>query len=320
MSPPIRVLIAEDQSVVRAGFQALLDAQSDVDVVGTVATGRAAVAQTRALRPDLVLMDIRMPEMDGLEATRQILGGAPPADARVLILTTFELDEYVFGALRAGASGFLLKGGDPADLLSAIRVVAAGESLLTPSVTRRLIEAYVAQPAEAEPQTPPGLDELTAREHEVLALVAAGLSNGRSPPSSRSARSPPRPTCRASSASSARATVCSSSSSRTRAASRRCCRRADARARRANRSGTAPVRTGGRGFESRPLYEKGAYPRAGASSGRWRSSRRRAPRTTPGCPGARCRWRTRPAAPTAAPRGSGAPGTRTATGLRPRGG
>ena len=177
MSPPIRVLIAEDQSVVRAGFQALLDAQSDVDVVGTVATGRAAVAQTRALRPDLVLMDIRMPEMDGLEATRQILGGAPPADARVLILTTFELDEYVFGALRAGASGFLLKGGDPADLLSAIRVVAAGESLLTPSVTRRLIEAYVAQPAEAEPQTPPGLDELTAREHEVLALVAAGLSN-----------------------------------------------------------------------------------------------------------------------------------------------
>jgi DNA-binding NarL/FixJ family response regulator len=178
MSPSIRVLIAEDQAIVRAGFHALLDAQPDIAVVGTAATGRAALDQALELRPDLVLMDIRMPEMDGLEATRRIVDGAGLPGTRVLILTTFEFDEYVFGALRAGASGFLLKGGEPAELLSAIRIVAAGESLLTPSVTRRLIEAYVSQPSPAAPPAPPpGLDELTGREREVLSLVAAGLSN-----------------------------------------------------------------------------------------------------------------------------------------------
>jgi len=178
MSPPISVLLAEDQAIVRAGFHALIDAQPDVTVVGTAATGRDAVDQAVELRPDLVLMDIVMPEMDGLEATRRIVADPRLPTTRVLVLTTFELDEYVFGALRAGASGFLLKGGEPAELLNAIRVVAAGESLLTPSVTRRLIEAYVSQPSPAEaPASPPGLDELTAREHEVLALIAEGLSN-----------------------------------------------------------------------------------------------------------------------------------------------
>jgi DNA-binding NarL/FixJ family response regulator len=177
MTAPIRVLLAEDQPIVRAGFHALLDAQPDITVVGEVATGRAAVDHALRLRPDLVVMDIRMPELDGLEATRQILDHPRVPDTRVLILTTFELDEYVFGALRAGASGFLLKGGEPAELLNAIRVVAAGDSLLTPSVTRRLIEAYVAQPSPAAAPAPPGLDELTPREHEVLALIAEGLSN-----------------------------------------------------------------------------------------------------------------------------------------------
>jgi DNA-binding NarL/FixJ family response regulator len=178
MTAPTRVLLAEDQAIVRAGFQALLDAQPDITVVGAAATGRAAVEQALSLRPDLVLMDIRMPDMDGLEATRLIIGDARLPETRVLILTTFELDEYVFGALRAGASGFLLKGGDLTELLNAIRVVAAGESLLTPSVTRRLIEAYVSQPSPADRPAPPaGLDDLTAREREVLALIAEGLSN-----------------------------------------------------------------------------------------------------------------------------------------------
>ena len=172
---PIRVLVAEDQPIVRAGFRALLEAEPDLEVAGEAASGAAAVAAARALRPDLVLMDLRMPEMDGLEATRQITADPSLAGTRVLVLTTFELDEYVFGALRAGASGFLLKGGEPADLLAAIRVVAGGESLLAPSVTRRLIEAYTARPARATPPT--ALAELTPREREVLALVAAGLSN-----------------------------------------------------------------------------------------------------------------------------------------------
>jgi DNA-binding NarL/FixJ family response regulator len=178
MTPPTRVLLAEDQAIVRAGFHALLDAQPDITVVGAAANGRTAVEKALELRPDLVLMDIRMPDMDGLEATRLIVGDPRLPETRVLILTTFELDEYVFGALRAGASGFLLKGGEPTELLNAIRVVAAGESLLTPSVTRRLIEAYTSQPSPADqPEAPPGLDELTAREREVLALIAAGLSN-----------------------------------------------------------------------------------------------------------------------------------------------
>jgi DNA-binding NarL/FixJ family response regulator len=178
VTAPIRVLLAEDQPIVRAGFRALLQAQPDIDVVGEASTGTEAVAAARELRPDLVLMDVRMPEMDGLEATRMITAAPELASTRVLVLTTFELDEYVFGALRAGASGFLLKGGEPADLLAAVRVVAAGESLLAPSVTRRLIDAYISGPDHAPGQAmPAGLDELTAREREVLLLVSDGLSN-----------------------------------------------------------------------------------------------------------------------------------------------
>jgi DNA-binding NarL/FixJ family response regulator len=174
----IRILLAEDQAIVRAGFRALLKAEDDIEIAGEAASGTEAVASARRLRPDLVLMDIRMPEMDGLEATRRITGDAALPGTRVLVLTTFELDEYVFGALRAGASGFLLKGGEPTDLLNAIRIVAAGESLLAPSVTRRLIEAYTSAPEPGTAAVPEGLDELTARELEVLTLVAGGLSNG----------------------------------------------------------------------------------------------------------------------------------------------
>jgi DNA-binding NarL/FixJ family response regulator len=171
----IRVVVAEDQSIVRAGFRALIDAEPDMAVVAEAADGREAIAQTSRARPDVVLMDIRMPELDGLDATETITSDPKLAETRVLVLTTFELDEYVFGALRAGASGFLLKGGEPSELLHAIRVVAAGDSLLAPSVTRRLISAFAARPARATP--PPGIDELTPREHEVLSLVAAGYSN-----------------------------------------------------------------------------------------------------------------------------------------------
>jgi DNA-binding NarL/FixJ family response regulator len=173
----IRVVLAEDQAMVRAGFRALLDAESDIDVAGEATTGEEALEQVRALRPDVVVMDIRMPGIDGLDATRRISEDAALTNTRVLVLTTFELDEYVFGALRAGASGFLLKGGEPADLLLAIRVVATGESLLAPSVTRRLIEAYISRPGGAPQPAIEGLDELTAREHEVLKLVASGLTN-----------------------------------------------------------------------------------------------------------------------------------------------
>jgi len=177
VSDPIRVLLAEDQAIVRAGFRALLDAEPDLEVAGEAADGRATIALARELCPDLVLMDIRMPELDGLEATRQITADPTLNDTRVLVLTTFELDEYVFGALRAGASGFLLKGGEPGDLLSAIRLVAAGESLLAPSVTRRLIEAYISQPEQGTTAGPDGLDDLSPRELEVLALVARGSNN-----------------------------------------------------------------------------------------------------------------------------------------------
>jgi DNA-binding NarL/FixJ family response regulator len=173
----IRVLLAEDQAIVRAGFRALLDAEPDLEVAGEAADGREAVNLTRQLNPDLVVMDIRMPELDGLEATEQITSDPALSSTRILVLTTFELDEYVFGALRAGASGFLLKGGEPTDLLSAIRLVAAGEALLAPSVTKRLIEAYIAQPGPATPTPANGLDGLTPRELEILQQVAQGHTN-----------------------------------------------------------------------------------------------------------------------------------------------
>jgi len=171
----IRVVLADDQALVRAGFQALLDAQDDIAVVGEAADGDDAVAVTRRERPDVVLMDIRMPGADGLAATRAI-GDDPALDAvKVVILTTFELDEYVFEALRGGASGFLVKDTEPEDLLRAVRAVAAGDALLSPSVTRRLIEAFAAAPHDARVAVE--LDLLTNREREVMALVATGLSN-----------------------------------------------------------------------------------------------------------------------------------------------
>jgi DNA-binding NarL/FixJ family response regulator len=172
-----RVVLAEDQPMVRAGFRALLDSRGDIEVVGEAATGAEALEQVRALRPDVVVMDIRMPEMDGLEATRRITEDRALTDTRILVLTTFELDEYVFGALDAGASGFLLKGGEPADLVRAIQIVADGESLLAPSVTRRLIDTYVARPHRRTTTVPDGLSELTTREREVLELIATGLTN-----------------------------------------------------------------------------------------------------------------------------------------------
>ena len=174
---PTRVVLAEDQPMVRAGFRSLLDSRTDVDVVGEAATGAEALEQVRAHHPDVVVMDIRMPEMDGLEATRRITTDPALKHTRVLVLTTFELDEYVFGALEAGASGFLLKGGEPADLIHAIQVIAAGEALLAPSVTRKLIETYATRPQPAANINHDGLDDLTTREREVLGLIAQGLTN-----------------------------------------------------------------------------------------------------------------------------------------------
>jgi DNA-binding NarL/FixJ family response regulator len=169
-----RVLVVDDQPVVRAGFAAILDAEPDLSVVGMAADGAAAVELVGSLHPDVVVMDIRMPGMDGLTATRLLTGSPDPP--RVLVLTTFDLDAYVFEALRAGASGFLLKDANPDDLLAAIRIVAAGDGMLAPAVTRRLIAAFaggtVTPPAEVAP--PPGL---TPREREVLTLLASGLSN-----------------------------------------------------------------------------------------------------------------------------------------------
>lgn len=171
-----RVLLADDQALVRAGFRVLLQSEADMQVVGEAADGDEAVRLARQVHPDVVLMDVRMPRVDGLEATRRIAGDRQLSGTRVLILTTFEIDEYVFEAIRAGASGFLLKDCEPTELLQAVRVVAAGDALLAPSVTRTLIAAFAAQPRRA--QAPPAvLAALTEREREVVALVAGGLSN-----------------------------------------------------------------------------------------------------------------------------------------------
>ncbi len=172
----IRVLLAEDQALVRAGFRGLLERSDDIEVVGEVANGADAVNLARSVHPDVVLMDIRMPIMDGLEATRRIVADEQLSNVRVIVLTTFDLDEYVFEALRAGASGFLLKDIDPADLRQAVRVVAGGDALLSPRVTRRLITQFVAQSPQ-RPVGPERLAVLTDREREVMALVAQGLSN-----------------------------------------------------------------------------------------------------------------------------------------------
>ncbi|MDF3299319.1 response regulator [Streptomyces tropicalis] len=171
----IRVLLADDQSLVRAGFKALLDAQADIAVAGEAADGEEAVRRARELRPDVVLMDIRMPVLDGLAATRRITGDAGLRDVRVVVLTTFELDEYVFEAIRAGASGFLVKDTEPDELLRAVRAVVAGDALLSPGVTRRLIAEFAAR--SKEPATADVLARLTDREREVMALVGIGLSN-----------------------------------------------------------------------------------------------------------------------------------------------
>jgi DNA-binding NarL/FixJ family response regulator len=172
----IRVLLAEDQALVRAGFRGLLDRSDDIEVVGEAANGSDAVMMTRTTHADVVLMDIRMPVIDGLEATRQIIADERLSAVRVIMLTTFDLDEYVFEALRLGASGFLLKDIEPDDLRQAVRVVAAGEALLSPRVTRRLITQFVAQ-SPAQLHDLKRLDVLTEREREVMKLVGVGLSN-----------------------------------------------------------------------------------------------------------------------------------------------
>jgi DNA-binding NarL/FixJ family response regulator len=171
----IRVVLADDQALVRAGFRALLDAQDDIEVIGEAGDGEEAVGLAAELQPDIVLMDIRMPGSDGLSATRGIAADERSADVRVVILTTFGLDEYVFEAIRSGASGFLVKDTEPEELVQAVRVVAGGEALLSPSVTKRLIAEFAAR--AKEPMARAGLEELTDREREVVALVAEGLSN-----------------------------------------------------------------------------------------------------------------------------------------------
>jgi DNA-binding NarL/FixJ family response regulator len=171
----VRVLIADDQALVRSGFRMILEARDDLEVVGEAENGAQAIELARELEPDVVLMDVRMPVMDGVEATRLLLESG--AGARVIILTTFDLDEYVFEALRAGASGFLLKDVQPAQLVEAIRVVASGEALLAPSITRRLLDRFAATFDASSSKSPPELDSLTPRELEILRLVAGGLSN-----------------------------------------------------------------------------------------------------------------------------------------------
>ncbi len=174
---PIRVLLVDDQPLLRTGFRMILETEPDIAVVGESGDGEAAVADTRALQPDVVLMDIRMPRMDGVQATRLITGAARDSAPRVLVLTTFDLDEYVVEALRAGASGFLLKDVPAEDLVDAIRVVAAGEAVVAPSVTRRLLDQFASRLPAANAPTPASLTILTERERQVLKLVARGLSN-----------------------------------------------------------------------------------------------------------------------------------------------
>ncbi len=173
----ISVLLVDDQALVRAGFHMILDAEQDLVVVGEAADGRQAIAEARRLRPDIVLMDVRMPEVDGIEATRVILGGDDAVTTRVVMLTTFDMDEYVYEALRAGASGFLLKDAPPEQLVAGIRAVASGDALLGPSITRRVIEEYVRRPPGTARPLSPKLEQLTSRETEVLTLIARGLSN-----------------------------------------------------------------------------------------------------------------------------------------------
>jgi DNA-binding NarL/FixJ family response regulator len=169
----ISVLVADDQSMVRAGFRMLLSGEEDIEVVAEARDGNEAVEKAARFRPTVVLMDIRMPELDGLEATRRILAAEP--SARILVLTTFDLDEYIYEALRAGASGFVLKDDRPEELIAAIRTIAAGDALLSPTVTKRVIAQFA---RERRPEPPKGLDELTEREAEIFRLVASGLSNG----------------------------------------------------------------------------------------------------------------------------------------------
>jgi DNA-binding NarL/FixJ family response regulator len=173
----IRVLIVDDQPLMRTGFSMILDAEPDIEVVGEARDGFEAVKLAGHVRPDVVLMDIRMPRMDGIEATRRLAGPEAPDPVRVLILTTFDLDELVLGALRAGASGFLLKDAPPEDMADAIRVVARGDALIAPSVTRRLLDRFASKLPDPQRSRPPALDSLTARELEVLGLVARGMSN-----------------------------------------------------------------------------------------------------------------------------------------------
>jgi DNA-binding NarL/FixJ family response regulator len=174
----ISVLLADDQALLRAGFRALLNAEPDIRVVAEAADGVEAVRQAQLTRPDVVLMDIRMPGVDGLEATRRIAADPALAETRVIILTTFELDEYVFEALRVGASGFLVKDTEPVELLRGIRAVAAGDALLSPSVTRRVIAEFAGSAGKTRPAAPPAhFEQLTDREREVMVLVAEGLSN-----------------------------------------------------------------------------------------------------------------------------------------------